>query len=87
MARRTGILAAIAALVSGCSATGHALNALVPASTYEGREGVSYGRRAAPACWMCTSPCPAKPAAPPIVVFFYGGNWESGEAGGLPFCG
>jgi acetyl esterase/lipase len=85
MARRTGILAAIAALVSGCSATA-ALNALVPATTYEGREGVSYG--SGPRQMLDVyQPLPGKAAAPPIVVFFYGGNWESGERANYRFVG
>lgn len=85
MARRTGILAAIAALVSGCSATA-ALNALVPATTYEGREGVSYG--SGPRQMLDVyQPLPGKAVAPPIVVFFYGGNWESGERANYRFVG
>lgn len=85
MARRTGLVAAIAALVSGCSATA-ALNALVPANTYEGREGVSFGdgpRRQLDVY----RPLPGQGGAPPIVVFFYGGNWDSGERANYRFVG
>jgi len=85
MARRTGILAALAALVSGCSATA-ALNALVPANTYEGREGVAYGDGPRQQLDIYR-PLPGKAAAPPIVVFFYGGNWESGERENYRFVG
>ncbi|MGE0330854.1 MAG: alpha/beta hydrolase [Ramlibacter sp.] len=85
MARRTGLLAAIAALVSGCSATA-ALNALVPANTYEGREGVPFG--AGPRQRLDVyRPLPGQAGAPPIVVFFYGGNWESGERENYRFVG
>ncbi len=85
MARRTGLLAAIAALVSGCSATA-ALNALVPATTYEGREGVPYG--SGPRQMLDVyQPLPGAAAARPIVVFFYGGNWESGERANYRFVG
>jgi acetyl esterase/lipase len=87
MARRTGILAAIAALVSGCSATATAtLNALVPASTYEGREGVAFGDGPRQQLDIYR-PLPGRAAAPPIVVFFYGGNWESGKRADYRFVG
>ena len=86
MARRTGILAAIAALVSGCSATA-ALNALVPASTYEGREGVAYGAGARERLDVYR-PLPGTARGPaPIVVFFYGGNWDAGERANYRFVG
>jgi acetyl esterase/lipase len=85
MARRTGILAAIAALVSGCSATA-ALNALVPANTYEGREGVPYGTGPRQLLDVY-QPLPGGSTARPIVVFFYGGNWESGERANYRFVG
>ena len=86
MARRTGLLAAIAALVSGCSATA-ALNALVPANTYDGREGVAYGDGAGQKLDVYRPLASAGAAAPPIVVFFYGGNWDKGARADYRFVG
>ena len=85
MARRTGLLAAISALVSGCSASA-ALNALVPDDTYEGREGVAFGSGPRQKLDVY-QPLAGAAAAPPIVVFFYGGNWESGERANYRFVG
>ncbi|MGE0497588.1 MAG: alpha/beta hydrolase [Ramlibacter sp.] len=86
MARRTGFLAAIGALITGCSATA-ALNALVPEQTYRGREGLVFGHGARDRLdlYQPLSPPPGK--APPLVVFFYGGNWNSGERGDYRFVG
>jgi acetyl esterase/lipase len=85
--RRTGLLAAIGALLSGCSAAG-ALNALVPGDTYRRREGIAYGSDPRqqldvyqPLAGSATGP------ATPLVVFFYGGNWKSGERGDYRFVG
>ena len=86
MTRRTGVLAAIGALLAGCSASG-ALNALVPRSTYAGREGVAYGSGPREKLDIY-QPLPASAAGtPPIVVFFYGGNWKSGERADYRFVG
>lgn len=84
--RRTGVIAALAALLSGCSAAGF-LNTLVPTDTYRGRSGVRYaaGERGLLDVYQ---PLVAPPnAKPPIVVFFYGGNWRSGERGDYRFVG
>lgn len=85
--RRTGLLAAIGALLSGCSAAG-ALNALVPRDSYRGREGVAYGSdpRQQLDVYQPLAGA-ATPAATPLVVFFYGGNWKGGERGDYRFIG
>jgi acetyl esterase/lipase len=86
MARRVGLLAALAALITGCSATG-ALNALVPTQTYTGREGIAYGpgeRDRLDVYQPVAAPAGQKP---PLVVFFYGGNWNSGERADYRFVG
>lgn len=87
MARRTGILAALGALLTGCSATG-ALNALVPHATYEARDGIAYGSHPRQKLDVYLPPGHAgqDPAAP-VVVFFYGGNWKSGDRGDYRFVG
>ena len=84
MTRRYGILAAIGALLSGCSALG-ALDALVPRDTYTGREGVAYGPGARQRLDVY-QPLQAAPGAP-IVVFFYGGNWTRGSRADYRFVG
>ncbi len=86
MARRVGLLAALTALITGCSATG-ALNALVPTQTYTGREGIAYGpgeRDRLDVYLPVAAPAGQKP---PLVVFFYGGNWNSGERADYRFVG
>jgi len=85
MARRTGIFAAIGALLSGCSATG-ALNALVSRNSYRGTEGVAYG--AGPRQKLDVyQPLDTAPGGAPVIVFFYGGNWETGERASYRFVG
>ena len=85
MARRTGIFAAIGALLSGCSATG-AINALVPRSSYRGTEDVDYGNGARQMLDVY-QPLAATPGGAPVIVFFYGGNWDSGERASYRFVG
>jgi acetyl esterase/lipase len=84
--RRTGILAAIGALLSGCSATG-VLNALVPSDTYRRRDGIAYGSDPRLQLDVYQPLAGATAAAAPLVVFFYGGNWKSGERGDYRFIG
>ncbi|MES2973174.1 MAG: alpha/beta hydrolase [Pseudomonadota bacterium] len=85
MARRTGVLAAIGALLTGCSATG-ALNALVSGSTYRGTEGVAYGDGPRRKLDVYQPLAPAAGGSP-VIVFFYGGNWRSGERADYRFVG
>lgn len=84
MRRRQGILAALAALLTGCSAV-EVLDALVPADTYRGRAGIAYGPDARQRLDVYQPLAPAGPA--PVVVFFYGGNWTSGERADYRFVG
>ncbi len=78
--------------MSGCSATG-VLNALVPSSTYRLRERVPYAGAASLPRQVLDiySPVQSSPtpiaARPPLVVFFYGGNWRSGERADYRFVG
>jgi acetyl esterase/lipase len=72
-----GVLAACAPLT--------VINALTPASTYRKASGLAYGPGARDRLDVYT---PARgPAAAPVVVFFYGGNWNSGERGDYAFVG
>ncbi len=88
MARRTGIFAAIGALgaaLAGCSATG-ALNALVPRASYRSKPDVAYGpgpRNKADIYQPLETPA----AGAPVVVFFYGGNWDAGQRADYRFVG
>ncbi len=85
MARRTGIFAAIGALLTGCSATG-ALNALVSGNTFRGTEGVAYG--AGPRRKLdIYQPLQQPPGGAPVIVFFYGGNWNAGKREDYRFVG
>ena len=82
--RRTGIFAALGALLSGCSAAG-ALDALVARDSYQGREGVAYGPDPRQKLDVF-KPIGARAPAP-LVVFFYGGNWSRGSRSDYRFVG
>ncbi len=87
--RRRGMFAAAAAsLLSGCSAV-QALDALVPERDYRVDTGLAYGddpRQRLDVYRPGTDPAPGAPL-PPMVVFFYGGNWTHGERGDYRFVG
>jgi acetyl esterase/lipase len=84
LSRRTGLLAALTALLSGCSAA-RALDALVPRDSYRGDEGIAYGPD--PRHRLDTY-LPLAAAGPvPLVVFFYGGSWTRGERADYRFVG
>ncbi|QJW85617.1 alpha/beta hydrolase [Ramlibacter terrae] len=84
MRRRQGIPAALAALLTGCSAV-EVLDALVPQDTYRGRTGIAYGADPRQKVDIYQPLRQDKPA--PVVVFFYGGNWTRGERADYRFVG
>lgn len=84
--RRTGLVAALAAWLSGCSAAG-VLNALVPTDSYSRREGIAYGPDPRHRLDVYRPLALDGAAAPPIVVFFYGGSWSRGERAEYRFVG
>ena len=86
MTRRTGVVAALAAWLSGCSGAG-VLNSLVPADSYSGQEGIAYGSEPRQKLDVYKPLTQAGAAPPPIVVFFYGGNWSKGERADYRFVG
>jgi acetyl esterase/lipase len=86
MSRRTGMVAAVSAFLSGCSGAG-VLNALVPEGTYSGRRGVSYGPDPRQQLDVFLPLRPAGNPPAPLVVFFYGGNWTRGERDSYRFVG
>ena len=64
-----------------------ALNALAPTNTYTPSAGVAYGSgpRQMLDVYRPTTDAPA--GGWPVVVFFYGGSWNSGERGDYVFVG
>ncbi len=86
MTRRIGLVTAIGAWLSGCSGAG-VLNA-VAGGRHESREGVSYGADPRQRLDVYSpSARPSGAAAPPVVVFFYGGSWTRGERADYRFVG
>ena len=80
------LLAACALIVlAGCSAT-TLINALVPVSQLDVRKGLAYGDQ--PRQQLDVYVPRLEAAAPrPLVVFFYGGSWQSGERAEYLFVG
>jgi len=77
-------LAGGAALLGGCSAVS-VLNMLVPSGTYRRQSGLAYGENGRRVLDVYQ---PAQDvSAAPVVVFFYGGNWNAGERGHYLFAG
>ena len=70
--------------VAACSPL-RAINALTPSSTYQRTEGVAYGSGARERLDIYAPVGGAGPA--PVVVFFYGGNWNSGSRTDYKFVG
>ena len=77
-------LAGGAALLGGCSAFS-AVNAFVPSDTYRRTRDIAYGDHARHLLDVY-EPAQAHNGAP-VVVFFYGGNWNMGERGNYVFAG
>ncbi|MRD48568.1 alpha/beta hydrolase fold domain-containing protein [Caenimonas koreensis DSM 17982] len=84
MTRRAGLMGLLTAPLAACSGAG-LLNALVPSSTYRSREGVAYG--ADPRQRLDVYLPLENKAGMPLVVFFYGGSWSSGERADYRFVG
>jgi acetyl esterase/lipase len=85
---RVLLLAALAALllVGGCSGTG-TLNALSARDTYTLQTGVAYGAGPRRQLDIYTPTAVPPSAGWPMVVFFYGGSWNSGDRGDYRFLG
>jgi acetyl esterase/lipase len=83
-------LLALAALVSACSPV-RTLNALTPANTYVASDGIAYGpepRQKLDVYQPKETEELRKPAQGwPVVVFFYGGEWNYGERADYKFVG
>ena len=82
------LLAAAAALLTGCSPV-KLLNSVVPSDTYALEGGVAYGpapRQQLDVYRPLASTLPAE-GKRPLVVFFYGGTWTTGERASFRFVG
>ena len=81
-------LAGGAALLQGCSPLA-LVNRWVPSSAFREQTGIVYGRNARHQLdiYRPAAALHAAPAAAPVVVFFYGGNWNSGERADYRFVG
>lgn len=77
-------LAGSAGLLQGCSPLA-VINGWTPNSTYTAQAGVRYGSHSRHLLDIYR-PSHA-PANAPVVVFFYGGNWNSGERADYLFAG
>ena len=62
------------------------LNALTPGSGYRLSAGLRYGEMERQALDVCRPEGP-RPASAPVVVFFYGGYWNSGDRSDYRFVG
>jgi acetyl esterase/lipase len=78
--------AAVVLASSACSGT-DALNALARSDTYRLTRDVSYAPLTRQKLDIYTPATPPPPAGWPVVVFFYGGNWTSGERADYKFMG
>jgi acetyl esterase/lipase len=72
--------------LAACSATA-TLNALARTDTYRLTAGAAYGPLPRQRLDVYTPTAAAPAAGWPVVVFFYGGNWTSGERGDYRFMG
>jgi len=86
--RRRGMVAAGAAVLSGCSGV-QALDALVPDHDYRLDADLPYGddARQRVDVYRPIEDTNAIGVKPPLVVFFYGGNWSNGERADYRFVG
>ncbi|MGB4116774.1 MAG: alpha/beta hydrolase [Polaromonas sp.] len=88
---RRSILAMLPALLTACSAL-DVLNATVPSDTYRSFSNLPYGDqpRQKLDVYMPSQPLADKALAAggaPMVVFFYGGSWSSGDRADYRFVG
>ncbi|WP_418123297.1 alpha/beta hydrolase [Variovorax sp. 160MFSha2.1] len=77
-----------AALLSACSPV-KVLNGLVPTDTYRFEGGIAYGQepRQLLDAYRPLPSTPPEKGARPLVVFFYGGTWTTGDRASYRFMG
>lgn len=86
-ARRALLHAAVAggtALLAGCSPL-RLINGFAPSGTYRATNGLAYGSH--PRQLLDVYQPAEQAGAAPVVMFFYGGNWKSGERADYLFVG
>jgi acetyl esterase/lipase len=76
----------VASVLSGCSGVGM-LNALSPTTTHVLTTGVAYGPLPRQQLDIYTPAAAAPAGGWPVVVFFYGGAWNSGQRADYRFVG
>jgi acetyl esterase/lipase len=81
---RRSLFAMLPALLTACSGV-DVLNATVATDSYRRTEGLHYGPEARQRLDVYQPASPVRQA--PLVVFFYGGNWSSGERADYRFVG
>ena len=81
---RRSLLAMLPALLTACSGV-DLLNATVSTDSYRLTQGLAYGRLERQLLDVYQPR--AEMAKPPMVVFFYGGSWSSGERANYRFVG
>ena len=82
----SGIVAAAAVLaLAGCSPA-HLLNSVVPSDGYTVRTDIAYGAQPRQRLDVY-SPNGASSATHPVLIFFYGGSWKSGDRDLYRFIG
>lgn len=84
MARRRTMFAAIGALLTGACSPVAVLNALAPREGVRETTGLAYGAGQRHGIDVYA---PEGAAGAPVVVFLYGGSWESGDRGMYRFLG
>ena len=80
------LLALAIFLLAGCSATG-ALNAVTPSSSYTLNANVAYGEHPRQKLDVYVPTASQPPAGWPVIVFFYGGSWNTGDRTQYQFVG
>jgi acetyl esterase/lipase len=83
---KLGALLGVLAALAGCSAT-QALNAMVPGDTYRLTPGVAYGPQTRQVLDVYQPKGEPPEGGFPVVVFFYGGSWHTGERAQYRFMG
>jgi acetyl esterase/lipase len=76
------LVPALSLLVTACTPVG-LLDAITPAGAYRPYLGIAYGPEPRQRLDVYMPEGPARPR--PVIVFFYGGNWQSGNRGAYRF--